>query len=379
MAVQTTPCGDPSITGRQAFARILNVRNAGLVAGFCLLYVLGRLLPMLYVDPLDTWLLNAARFLRQNLISGLILLTAVAAVDAAVVRWRLRRGHALGLALAVIPAVSALAMTLRVIVFGTPLAQLNVAYFLSVSALWAVFGVLAYAIFYLLRDEEAQRARLCDAECRSQALNAQRVEADLSALQAQIEPHFLFNTLATVKRLYETTPARGREMLGSLIHYLRAVLPAMREHGSTLGRELDLARSYLTILQMRMGERLAFSISAPADLLDTPMPPMILPTLVENAIKHGLAPLPEGGAIAIAARRDVDTLELSVRDNGAGFSGFGGSGVGLANTRSRLAALYGSDASLELSASSSRGVVAVVRLPLAEPAVAAAAAAGATP
>jgi LytS/YehU family sensor histidine kinase len=189
------------------------------------------------------------------------------------------------------------------------------------------------------------------------------VEARLSALQAQIEPHFLFNTLANVKRLYETFPAQGREMLSSLINYLRAALPSMRRSGSTLERELELARSFLTILKMRMRERLDFSISHDAELGGARVPPMVLPTLVENAIKHGLAPLPEGGRIDISARRDGDDLLLEVRDDGAGFSGQAGAGVGLANTRSRLAALYGQRAGVELAAGTPRGVTASIRLP----------------
>jgi LytS/YehU family sensor histidine kinase len=191
------------------------------------------------------------------------------------------------------------------------------------------------------------------------------VEARLCALQAQIEPHFLFNTLANVKRLYETAPSRGREMLSSLINYLRAALPTMREPGSTLAREIELVRSFLTILQMRMGERLQFSVEAPVELSDVRVPPMVLPTLVENAIKHGLSPLPEGGRIDIRARSEPSgQLVIEVADNGAGFSASGGSGVGLANTRSRLAALYGAEASLSLSMATPRGVVASVRLPL---------------
>jgi LytS/YehU family sensor histidine kinase len=190
------------------------------------------------------------------------------------------------------------------------------------------------------------------------------MEAHLSALQAQIEPHFLFNTLANVKRLYETVPTQGREMLASLINYLRAALPSMRQSGSTLERELELARSFLTILKMRMRERLDFSIENDSSLGGARVPPMVLPTLVENAIKHGLSPLPEGGRIDIRALRDGDDLVVEVRDDGTGFTGSGGSGVGLANTRSRLAALYGGRAGLELASATPRGVIARVRLPI---------------
>ena len=129
---------------------------------------------------------------------------------------------------------------------------------MQIWALWSAVGSFGYWLFHTINTEEAARSQLADAECRREGLQAQMVEARLCALQAQIDPHFLFNTLANVKRLYETAPARGREMLSSLINYLRAALPTMREPGSTLDRELELVRSFLTILQMRMGERLDF-------------------------------------------------------------------------------------------------------------------------
>ena len=153
-------------------------------------------------------------------------------------------------------------------------------------------------------------------------------------------------------------------MLASLINYLRAALPSMRQSGSTLSRELELARSFLTILKMRMRERLSFSIDHDPALENARVPPMVLPTLVENAIKHGLSPLPQGGNIDIRARRAGEDLIVEVHDNGIGFSRSAGSGVGLANTRSRLAALYGSRASLQLASASPRGVMASIRLPL---------------
>ena len=154
-------------------------------------------------------------------------------------------------------------------------------------------------------------------------------------------------------------------MLVSLIAYLRAALPGMRRNDSTLGQELELVRNYLTILQMRMGERLSFGIEADASLLATRLPPMVLPTLVENAIKHGLSPLPEGGRIEIHAHASGQgEMAVEVRDNGQGFASSGGSGVGLANTRARLTALFGAGAALELEAALPRGVVARVRMPV---------------
>jgi len=302
------------------------------------------------------------------MISATLILLGIACAEALVTVRRLgsRAAIALGVAMSMLAAV--LAIPVRVWVAGSPIVNSIVAepaYFLQIWALWAAIGAFGYWLFHSLRTDEAARNQLADAECRRESLQAQMVEARLCALQAQIEPHFLFNTLANVKRLYETAPSRGREMLSSLINYLRAALPTMREPGSTLAREIELVRSFLTILQMRMGERLQFSVDAPAELSEARVPPMVLPTLVENAIKHGLSPLPEGGRIDIRARSEPSgRLVIEVADNGAGFSASGGSGVGLANTRSRLAALYGAEASLSLAMGTPRGVVASVRLPL---------------
>jgi LytS/YehU family sensor histidine kinase len=295
-----------------------------------------------------------------------MLLFGMGVLEALLAGRAIGRRSALLLGVVTAVVVTMASIPVRVLMIDSPLSRVTEepGYFLSLLLLWSSVGSIGYWLFRSLREDLLAHEELADAECRRETLQAQMVEARLSALQAQIEPHFLFNTLANVKRLYETVPHRGREMLSSLISYLRAALPSMRQSGSTLGRELDLARSFLTILQMRMGDRLDFSIEAEPALNDAQVPPMILPTLVENAIKHGLSPLPEGGRIVIAARRDGHDLLIDVRDNGAGFSSSGGSGVGLANTRSRLAALFGSRAALSLSAAAPRGVLASLRMPL---------------
>jgi len=358
-------CAQP-LAARAVFSRILNLRTVAAVFYFCLIVVVSRMLVVLQYEPLDEWALAVVRALRQNLISGLLLLATIAVADSLAAARRLDRRRSLVLGVLLVTLGSALAVALRVWVYGTmPVVGENVAYLLGVWLIWTLIGSVGFVLFYITREDEQQRRLLCDAEYAQQALGAQMLQARLSALQAQIEPHFLFNTLANVRRLYETAPSRGREMLSCLIDYLRAALPSMRSTSSTLGRELDLARSFLTILQMRMGERLQFAIAAEASLLEAPMPPMVLPTLVENAIKHGLGPLPEGGRIDIRARRSGDDLEIEVRDTGVGFTASKGSGVGLANTRSRLAGLYGARASLQLAAAAPRGVVATLRLPLA--------------
>jgi len=199
-----------------------------------------------------------------------------------------------------------------------------------------------------------------DAEIR------QMLEARLQVMRAQIEPHFLFNTLANVKRLCQRDMSRGIAMLDNVVSYLRAALPQLRGGATTLGQEADLVRAYLDVLQIRMGEYLAFSVDVPPELRDYPFPPMMLLTLAENAIKHGLAPSPDAGRIDVTARLDGRELVIAVADTGVGFgvAKTSGTGIGLANTRARLAALYGLEAQLALRTHEPRGVVAEIRIPL---------------
>ena len=181
-------------------------------------------------------------------------------------------------------------------------------------------------------------------------------------LEAQIEPHFLFNTLAHVRRLYETDPAAGARMLHNLAGYLASALPQMRT-AATLGHELDHITAYLNIQQIRMGHRLTFAIDAPTALRDAALPPLMVLTLVENAIKHGLSPLREGGRIDVRASVAGGRLIVQVADTGQGFTQSSGGGTGLANTRARLASKYGAGASLSLAHNEPRGVVATISLP----------------
>ncbi|HEX2012110.1 MAG TPA: histidine kinase, partial [Roseateles sp.] len=317
-------------------------------------------------DSLGEWLFSVVRFTRQTLITGIALLLAVALAEAWLAAPQRRWPAAVRVLAVLAGAATSTYVRHAVANYGDPAAQWKWTWAISTTLLWVLLGGVAYGLLQAARAERAAHRQLLATARQHEALQAQQLEAQLSALNAQIEPHFLFNTLANVKRLYETAPERGRDMLVSLIAYLRAALPSMRRSESTLGQELDLVRSYLTILQMRMGERLDFAIDAAPSLLAARLPPMVLPTLVENAIKHGLSPLPEGGRITISAHLREDELAVEVRDNGQGFAASGGSGVGLANTRARLAALFGGRAALELEAALPRGVVARVRLPLAE-------------
>ena len=194
-----------------------------------------------------------------------------------------------------------------------------------------------------LTRAEAERER---ERARAVELERQAIDAQLRSLQAQIEPHFLFNTLANVVSLIDTAPDKARQMLERLIDLLRASLAASRSERTTLGQEAALIAAYLDILRIRMGERLSYRIDVPPDLMDAAIPPLSLQPLVENSIKHGLEPKLEGGSVRLIARSTDGALQLDVEDDGLGFSSPAGGGVGLANLRDRMASLYGEKARL---------------------------------
>lgn len=226
-------------------------------------------------------------------------------------------------------------------------------------------GVMITVVWAVQKRNARIARRLQRAELKRIALNRRMMEAELQVMEAQIEPHFLFNTLATVKRLYRSEPKSGERMLERLRHYLAHALPRIRREATTLASEFELVRAYLDVLQVRMGERLAFAVEVSPPAAGMAFPPMMLITLVENAIKHGLGPLPEGGRIDVGTQVVDDMVEVRVADTGVGFHTASGSGIGLANIRSRLAALYHGRASLALESNSPRGVVSVIRVPLA--------------
>ena len=226
--------------------------------------------------------------------------------------------------------------------------------------LW--WGLVA-AAWYAYRRAEGRATELAAARRTAERLRASTAEARLAALQAQVEPHFLFNTLGHVRALYKRDRERGRRMLERFVDYLQAALPQVRQADTTLEQELELARAYLDIQQIRIGGRLAFTIEVPPDIARLRFPPLMLLTLVENAIKHGIAPQTDGGAIGIVARADTRRLRIEVRDTGAGLSQVAGSGMGLANVRARLAALFGAGARLVIEPNAPRGVVAAIEIP----------------
>lgn len=222
-----------------------------------------------------------------------------------------------------------------------------------------------------VRAEE--RARSAETAADSADLSRQLAEAKLQAMQAQVEPHFLFNTLAAVEHLIETDPPRAAAMQRNLIAYLRSVLPNLRQSDSTLGREAEISRNYLEILKVRMESRLDFEITVPAGLESATMPPLMLQSLVENAIEHGLEPKTEGGSIRVSAAIRDGQLVVTVADTGVGFAGAvtdpaaGGPqrGVGLGSLRERLAALFGERGKLIIEPNQPSGTRAILEFPYA--------------
>ena len=232
----------------------------------------------------------------------------------------------------------------------------------------AFFNGMAFSLVFHVRLAAARaQAQLARAEADRHLLSKQAVEAELKLMQAQVEPHFLFNTLASVQFLTETDPPAAHRLLGHLIAYLRAALPQLRASSTTLGKEVELCEAYLNILRTRIGSRLAFTVDVPDALRAQPFPPNLLVSLVENAIKHGIEPSADGGTIALAARRAGDRLVVEVADTGRGLASEParpGGGVGLANVRERLAALYGPRGRFTLTPVEPRGTRAALEIPI---------------
>lgn len=206
------------------------------------------------------------------------------------------------------------------------------------------------------REVEArERAELEASVARADRERAQsdreRAMAELKTLRAQVEPHFLYNTLSNVVSLIEREPKTAKHMTERLIGYLRHTLDASRREHATVGDELEIIADYLEILRIRMGERLWYSLEASDAARAMPLSPMLLQPLVENAIKHGLEPKIDGGCVTVSARVEGGALWIEVADTGLGFgvaTDTGGAGSGLANVRARLKALYGDAARLTI-------------------------------
>jgi LytS/YehU family sensor histidine kinase len=190
------------------------------------------------------------------------------------------------------------------------------------------------------------------------------LDARYRLLQAQVEPHFLFNTLANVQALVETGSPRAAQVLQSLIAYLRAAVPRLNDPATTLGRELELVKAYLDVMHMRMPDRMTFDMRVDPATTQLQCPPMTLLTLVENAVRHGIDPSEVGGSIDIEVRHAADRCVMRVTDTGVGLQAGGGSlGTGLASLRERLQLTFGGEARLDIENILPQGVRAVVSFP----------------
>ena len=243
----------------------------------------------------------------------------------------------------------------------------NVLWFFNILInipLGLAFSAIFIWIFYTKAKQSDANALASKLELKATTKEKQLSQAQLNLLQAQIEPHFLFNTLATVHSLIEAEPKRASSLLEEVNTYLRAALDHSRSKGCLLEHEIDLLRSYLGIMKTRMGTRFEFDIIVDKGVLKLPFPPMLLQPLVENAIKHGLEPKVNGGTLQISGMLKDDKLCLDVIDSGVGFADFKGEGIGLSNVRDRLNTLYSGAAIFEISELGKRGVRASIQIPV---------------
>jgi len=225
------------------------------------------------------------------------------------------------------------------------------------------FGSVATYFFYAKARLRVSMGELQQERIKRLSSEKEALEANLRLLQAQIEPHFLFNTLSNVLSLIDTDPANGKSMLVDLIHYLRTSLSRTFPDPITLDQEMDMIKAYLNIQKIRMGERLHFKIELPDAVSKHPFPPMLLQPLVENALKHGLEPKMEGGEIMIKATEEEDLIRVEVMDTGCGFSSLHNAGVGIGNVKERIKLLYGEKGRFIIEENKPNGVRAIIEVP----------------
>ena len=342
----------------QAFLAYLTPGRVGLALGLAGLAAV--LLAPIFITPMPV-------LLGRTLFVGLLALLAFAAAG----QWprRLPRWLARWLCqvLAVVLAMPVATLLVYLVAVGGDFAS----FWRSEGRLLGFFWIAGSGLFIgpLLAMGSLYRQR--DAEARSQALRFElerselerrALDARLRLLQAQVEPHFLFNTLANVRALVETGSPQAGPVLTSLIAYLRAAMPRLQNETASLGDELALVRAYLELMHLRMPDRLAYRIDVPAELHGLRFPPMALLTLVENAVRHGIDPSEEGGAIEVSATRAGPDapVRLWVSDSGVGLTQATGSGTGLRNLRERLQFAYGGTARLDLTENRPHGLRAEI-------------------
>jgi len=236
-------------------------------------------------------------------------------------------------------------------------------YLIRILLLGVMFGSIITYIFTSWQRIEISEAQIQEERIKRLISEKLVAETNLKVLQAQIEPHFLFNTLSNVLSLLDTDPAKAKSMLGDFIQYLRKSISKIRGESTTLGQEIEMTKAYLNIFKVRMGNRLRYRIDLPKHMEDFPLPPMLLQPLVENAIKHGLEPRVEGGEIFICAQEKGGILRLEVVDTGLGFKEDPESGMGLSNIRERLQSLYRDQGRLIIEENQPHGLKAIIEVP----------------
>lgn len=226
-----------------------------------------------------------------------------------------------------------------------------------------LLGSIIYGSAFYWESMAITRSNLERAQVRRLEMEKRISEARLMTLQAQIEPHFLFNTLSNILSLFDTDIEKGKSMQKDLIRYLESSLSKIRKDVSTIGEEIDLVIAYLNIFKVRMEERLQFKLTIPDQLKKIPFPSMLIQPLVENAIKHGIEPKVEGGEIFITVEDRDQTIRIMVADTGLGVSQGKGAQTGLANIRERLALLYGSKGRLIIAENHPCGIKSIIEIP----------------
>jgi signal transduction histidine kinase len=316
-----------------------------------------------------SWRLALTSVLPRALVVGLIATLAFGAFE----RWPRRLPRWLArwvlqvVAVALAVPIGAFALYLVLIALGEPpfwrvperLEGFFYLAFLGVLiAPWAALGAL-------VREKDAlARHQALEFDLARSELERQAVEARLRLLQAQVAPHFLFNSLANVQALVDAGSPTAAPVLRSLTTYLRAAVPRLHAPATTIGDELQLVEAYLALMHLRMPDRLRYAVHVDDDARALPCPPLTLLTLVENAIRHGIDPSEDGGRIDVEVERRADRCVLRVRDTGLGLAAAtGGHGTGLATLRERLRLGFGDAAALRLTAATPRGVCAELELP----------------
>lgn len=314
------------------------------------------LLPKLMLQFLSESEFGALSGLLRDEFVALILLLAVAIADRAVDSGRASRA---AYVLAVVLAVaSACALAYAVVPYHGEWLKPTVYSAMS----WLMFGGLATFVYVDRKRARSTSERLGRAQLERTRRARRMVESRLAAMQSRVEPQFLFNTLAQVRDLHESNPARAEILLDDLIAYLRSAMPHMRDTSSTLAREIELVRSYLAIVKVRIGDSFGFDINMPVDADAVRMPAMMLLPLVDQAT-HGLGPSADTASISIATVIEDGRLKLTISDSGAAFTAGGAGEHAVASIRERLDHLFGKDGHLRTERTAENGTRAVMEIP----------------